>query len=148
MLVGASLWNVGGFRTYVNSQTSIDFDGSRVNAITELVALNSTPEDLIVAEPCIDPRILKVATGARIAFYNLGLAWPENKAALDAVLESSKAGTFNIDQMRSAGITQLITDSSCPTIWYPGGIMGVAQAGSVEYESESGNQRVDIWQIQ
>jgi len=148
VLVGASLWNVGGFRAYVASQTSIDFDESRVKAITELVAVNSTSEELIVAEPCIDPGTLKVATGARIAFYNLGLAWPDNKEALDAVLESSKAGTFDIDQMRSAGITQLITDSSCPTIWYPGGIMGVAQAGSVEYSSQSGNQRVDIWQIQ
>lgn len=148
VLVGASLWNVGGFRAYVNSQTSIDFDQSRVEAITELVAVNSSPEELVVAEPCIDPRVLKVATGARIAFYNLGLAWPENKAALDAVLDSSRAGTFDINQMRSAGITQLITDSSCPTIWYPGGTMGVAQAGSVEYTGQSGNQRVDIWQIQ
>jgi len=148
LLVGASLWNVGGFRAYVDSQTSIDFDQPRVEAITELVAINSSPEELIIAEPCIDPRVLKVATGARIAFYNLGLAWPENKAALDAVLDSTKTGNFDIDQMRSAGITQLITDSSCPTVWYPGGTMGVAQAGSVEYTDQSVNQRVDIWQIQ
>jgi hypothetical protein len=147
VLVGASIWNVGGFRTYVGNQQSIDFDEPRVDAITELVAINSTPEDLIIAEPCIDPGVLKVATGARIAFYNLGLAWPENKEALDAVLESSRAGTFDIDQMRSAGITQLITDSSCPTVWFPGNTMGVAQAGSVEYTNESGAQRVDLWKI-
>jgi hypothetical protein len=147
LLIGASVWNVGGFRAYVSSQNNIDFDSPRVDAITELVSVNTNAEDLVIAEPCIDPGVLKVATGARVAFYNLGLAWPDNKVALDAVLDSSRQGTFDIEQIRAAGITQLITDSSCPTVWFPGNIMGVAQAGSVEYTDASGNHRVDIWKI-
>ena len=147
VLVGVSAWNVGGFRNYVSSAGDIDFDAPRFQAITEIVAVNTMSQDLITAEPCIDPRVLKVLTGSRVAFYNLGLAWPENKAAIDAVIDAGNAGAMDIDMMRNAGISYLLTDSSCPTIWYPGGNMGTAQVGSVEYSDGQGIQRLDLWRI-
>ena len=147
VLVGASVWNVGGFRSYVSDTGNIDFETPRLQAIGEIVAADSLPTDLITAEPCIDPRILKVLTGSRVAFYNLGLAWPENKPAIDAVLDAGNAGVMDIDIMRNAGVTLLLTDSSCPTIWYPGGNMGTAQVGSVEYSDGQDIQRLDLWRI-
>lgn len=147
VLVGASLWNVGGFRDYVSAQEDIDFNSERLNAIQELVSAQVLVPGLVTAEPCIDPRVLKVATGVPVAFYNLGLAWPENKNEIDAVIDSGNAGVLDIQKMRDAGVSYLITDTGCPTRWYAGGGMGTAQLSSVEYSTDQGEQRLELWRI-
>jgi hypothetical protein len=147
VLVGASLWNVGGFREYVGQQENIDFSSPRFTALKELVAAQPLAAGLLNAEPCLDPRDLKVVTAAPVAFYNLGLAWPENKNQIDALIEANNAGVLDVELMRAAGVSYLITDTGCPTQWYPAGNLGVAQASSVEYATDQGTQRLELWRI-
>jgi hypothetical protein len=147
VLVGASLWNVGGFREYVGQQGNIDFSSPRFTALAELISAEPLASGLLTAEPCLDPRDLKVVTGAPIAFYNLGLAWPENKNEIDALIEANNAGLLDVELMRAAGVSYLITDTGCPTQWYPAGNLGVAQASSVEYATDQGTQRLELWRI-
>jgi len=147
VLVGASFWNVGGFREYVSSEGNIDFDSPRFRAIDDLVNLETMVPGLLTSEPCVDPRALKVTTGAPVAFYNLGLAWPEKKAEIDALLDATNAGVLDVELMRAAGVSYLIVDTSCPTDWYPGGNLGVAQLSSIEYPTDQGNERVELWRI-
>jgi hypothetical protein len=147
VLIGASVWNVGGFREYVAEQGNIDFDSPRLLALNELV--NAKPLDLglVTSESCIDPRTLKVVTGVPVAFYNLGLAWPEKKVEIDALIEATNAGVLDVELMRAAGVSYLVTDTGCPTQWYPGGNLGVAQFSSIEYPTDQGNQRLELWRI-
>lgn len=147
VLIGASVWNVGGFREYLSSEGNIDFESPRFRAIDDLVNLETMDPGLLTSEPCVDPRALKVITGAPVAFYNLGLAWPENKTEIDALLDATNAGVLDVELMRAAGVSYLITDTSCPTVWYPGGNLGVAQLSSVEYPTDQGNERVELWRI-
>lgn len=146
-LVGASLWNVGGFRAYVSSQGNIDFDSPRYDALAELVSLNAPVNGLITAEPCLDPRVVKTITGEPVAYYNAGIAWPEKMAEIDALINANANGVLDVELMRAAGAKYLVTDSGCPTQWYAGRFMGVAQAGSVEYTLDGANQRLELWRI-
>jgi hypothetical protein len=147
VLVGASLWNVGGFREYVGQQGNIDFSSPRFAALAELISAEPFAAGLLTAEPCLDPRDLKVVTAAPVAFYNLGLAWPENKNEIDSLIEANSAGVLNVELMRAAGVSYLITDTGCPTQWYAGGNQGVAQLSSVEYTTDQGSQRLELWRI-
>jgi hypothetical protein len=147
VLVGASMWNVGGFREYVGQQGNIDFNSPRFAALEELISAEPLASGLLTAEPCLNPRDLKVVTGAPVAFYNLGLAWPDNKTEIDALIEATNAGLLDVELMRAAGVSYLITDTGCPTQWYPAGNLGVAQASSVEYPTDQGTQRLDLWRI-
>jgi hypothetical protein len=147
VLVGASMWNVGGFREYVGSQDNIDFDSPRFKAIESIVDLKTMVPGLVTAEPCVDPRVLRVITGAPVAFYNPGLAWPEKKDKINSILDASNAGVLDVELMRVAGVSYLITDTSCTTGWSPGGNLGVAQLSSIEYPTDQGNERVELWRI-
>jgi hypothetical protein len=141
------MWNVGGFREYVGSQDNIDFDSPRFKAIESIVDLKTMVPGLVTAEPCVDPRVLRVITGAPVAFYNPGLAWPEKKDKINSILDASNAGVLDVELMRVAGVSYLLTDTSCTTGWSPGGNLGVAQLSSIEYLTDQGNERVELWRI-
>lgn len=147
VLVAASFWNVGSFRTYVASQGNIDFESPQMKSISELVSGNFSGQGLLTAEPCINPRHLKVVTGAPVAFYNLGLAWPEKKAEIDAVITAGDAGVLDTDLMRSAGISYLLTDSACPTAWDPSTQMGVAEVAQLDYQVDADVRTLILWRI-
>ena len=147
VLVAASFWNVGAFRTYVASQGNIDFGSPQMKAIPLLVSENTSGEGLLTAEPCIDPRHLKVVTGVPVAFYNLGLAWPEKKTEIDAVITAGDAGVLDTDLMRTAGITYLLTDSTCPTGWDPSTQMGVAEIAQLDYLLDAEVRTLTLWRL-
>jgi len=147
VLIAASFWNVGAFRFYVSSQGNIDFNSSKMQAISQLVTGNISGEGLLTAEPCIDPRHVKVATGVPVAFYNLGLAWPEKKTEIDAVLEAGAAGVLDTDLMRAAGISYLLTDSACPTAWDPSTKMGVSEIAQIDYLVDADIRQLNLWRL-
>ena len=147
ILVAASFWNVGAFRTYVAAQGNIDFESPQMKAISQIVAENDTGEGLLTSEPCIDPRHLKVVTGVPVAFYNLGLAWPENKAEIDTVISAGVAGVLDTGLMRTAGITYLLTDSACPTGWDPSTQMGVAEIAQLDYSVDAEVRTLTLWRL-
>jgi hypothetical protein len=147
VLVAASFWNVGSFRAYVEAQGNINLGSPQFQAIAELVQANVAGEGLITAEPCIDPRQLKVVTGAPVAFYNLGLAWPEMRTEIDAVLAAGAAGVLDSQLMREAGISYLLTDSTCGTAWNPSTQVGVSEIAAASYSTGSDSAQVSLWKI-
>jgi len=147
ILLAASLWNVGGFRAYVSEQGNISVESAQIESLAELVGTNMTGEGLLSAEPCLDPRIVKVVTGVPVAFYNLGLAWPEKKAEIDAVIAAGDSGVLDTDLMRSAGISYVLTDSSCPTAWDPSTGMGVAEIARTDYLVNADVRTLTLWRL-
>ena len=103
-LLAVSLWNVGGFRAYVSGQGNISMETAQLDSLAELVGTNMTGEGLLSAEPCLDPRIVKVVTGVPVAFYNLRLALPAKKTEIDAVIAANNAGVLDINLLRNAGV--------------------------------------------
>ena len=89
-LVGLSVLDAGSFRSYVRESGVISFDSARNVALGTVTA---EVDGLMTGGPCVDPQILKIASRKPVAFYNLGIAWPENRASTDAAVTPWKRGT-------------------------------------------------------
>jgi hypothetical protein len=146
-LFAASLWNIGGFRLEVKNSGVIDLNSAQLTAVETLSQSIEGEAALFSSEPCIDPRLLKITTLKPVAFYNLGMAWPENRSEIDVVLENASAGILDVPALKSAGVTHLFTDSSCPTGWDLSGQLGVLNIGEAEYQTGSGSATVRLWEL-
>lgn len=114
VLVALSWWNIGGFRAFVNELQPISFDSSR---LTALGTLTQDRGGLLTSDPCVDPLHLKIVSRERVAFYSEGLAWPTSRDVLDPVIDNRSQGILDPAAMRRAGVTYLVTDSTCPSAW-------------------------------
>jgi hypothetical protein len=111
-----SLVDFAGFYRYAADQGVIDFANDRSQLITEILPPDIGPESgLILASRCEDPAILKAVTGAGIADYNLGLAWPAQRDQIDQIMFSD--GQITGDQLEAAGIEYILIDSACNEEW-------------------------------
>ena len=144
VLVGLSVLDFGAFRAYVKDSGVVRFDAARYAA---MATLTEQTTGLISGGPCVDPQELKVATRKPVAYYNQGIAWPDNKAAIDAVVSDWRSNAFNPDALRAAKVGYLITDSACGTTWPVEGTMGVAKAGSLDYADDAGSGTLTLWRI-
>jgi hypothetical protein len=144
VLVGASFLDVGAYRTYVLNSGVIRFDDARYQA---MAALTADVDGLLANGPCIDPQEMKIATRLPVPYYNTGIAWPENKAQIDGVLDASTKGVFDPDAMRAAGVGYLMTDSSCATQWPVDGAMGIVKVGTKDYSDDASSGTLTLWRI-
>jgi hypothetical protein len=139
-----SLVDVAGFRAYAVAAGVIRFDTDRYRALAEVTA----PVDGLLANgPCIDPVEMKIVTRKPVAFYNLGIAWPENRAQIDAVRDASVRGAFEPDTLRAAKVRYLVTDSACATQWPVDGAMGIVKEGGLDYADDAGAGTLTLWRI-
>ncbi|WP_022893608.1 hypothetical protein [Agromyces subbeticus] len=69
--------------------------------------------ELIATDPCIVPMYLKVNSGAPIAFFHMGMAWPERHDPLGDVVVLRNAGEFPVEEARAGGVGWVVTESSC-----------------------------------
>ena len=143
-LVGLSFIDFGAFRLDVEKSGVIRFDSSRDRALTKLTA---DAVGLLAPGPCIDAQTLKIVTRKPVAFYNPGLAWPENKGLLDSVIDSTRNGVFAPDAMRAANVQYLVTDNACAIQWPVDQAMGFAQVDSWEYSDEGTAGTITLWRI-
>lgn len=147
MLFAASLWNLGGFRLDVQNSGVIDLDSQQLSTVQTLTNSIEDENVLLSSEPCIDPRILKITTLKPVAFYNLGMAWPEKRTEIDVVLANAAAGVLDVASLRSAGVTHLVTDSSCITGWDLQSELGVLEVGNLSYPTDAGEATVRLWEL-
>lgn len=143
-LVGLSFLDMGSYRTYVSESGVIRFDTARTAAMSTLGAATT---GLLSGGPCIDQQELKIATRKPVAYYNLGLAWPANKGAIDVVVANQRDGVFDVEALRAAEVRYLITDSSCGTQWPVDQAMGVIEEARQDYADEAGSGTLILWRI-
>jgi hypothetical protein len=144
VLVGLSVLDFGAFRAYVKDSGVIRFDAARYAA---MATLTEQTTGLISGGPCVDQQELKIATRKPVAYYNEGIAWPTNKAAIDAVVSAWRSNVFSPDALRAAQVRYLVTDSSCGTQWPVEGSMGISKAGSLDYADDAGSGTLTLWRI-
>lgn len=140
-----SWWNVGGFRAFVNDLEPISFGSSRLTALQDLTQNRG---GLFASDPCVDPLQLKIVSKERVAFYNAGLAWPSNRSALDQVISDRRNGILNADALRRAGVTFLVTDSSCSNAWEESVSTDFALISEATYGMDDNPSVLRLWILQ
>lgn len=91
----------------------------RENAASDLAREGSqtSATGLVTTERCIDNRTVKANSGAPIANYHLGMAWPDHRDAIDAIIQARDAEALDFDAMRESNTVWVLTDSSCDSEW-------------------------------
>lgn len=72
---------------------------------------------LVAFDQCIDPPTAKIVSGARIAFYHLGMAWPVKYKEISAFLQARDVGVFDLAAAKRAKVQFLMVDTACPVNW-------------------------------
>jgi hypothetical protein len=115
-------------------------------AIAEVTA--DATAGTIVVGPCLDPQIVKIDSGRSVAHYNLGMAWPADRDAVDDAREALADGRVDADAVERAGIRWYLALSECADGPDPASVPGLAEVGRSVYDPASGAAavlyRVDI----
>lgn len=114
-LFSASLSDFATFRRDIAGRAPIMFFSDKTAALGQVA--EASDGGIVLADPCVDPFVLKVVWGGPTAFYNLGLAWPDNPEAMREVLDSRIEGQLAVQAAREAGVTSVVTDSACAEGW-------------------------------
>lgn len=81
-------------------------------ASNELLA--QTGGEMVAVGGCIDTIIVKVTWGGPIAYYNRGLAWPDEKEAIDMVARARRdSDDFDAPLAVRAGLRWFLVDPAC-----------------------------------
>ncbi|MCF4119443.1 hypothetical protein L1785_00410 [Antribacter sp. KLBMP9083] len=111
VLFSVSTADFADFRRDIARQEPITFFDDRSAVLAEVAS--EADGGVVLPDPCIDPFVLKIAWGGPTAYYNLGLAWPENPAHYRAVLDARLDDRLDLDEASKAGIGYVVADSDC-----------------------------------
>ncbi len=79
---------------------------------------------------CTDIRTVKVLTGAPVSYYHLGMAWPDDREAVDLAMQAANERRIDVSVLREAGVHWVLTRNGCdPTP--PESLVEVRTAGDV-----------------
>lgn len=111
-----SLADFAGFFSYAREQGVLPTQDSRALAIQELTKeIPSGSGELILSSRCTDPQLLKLITSRPVAFFNYGLAWPDNREEVRDLNERLTGNT--LIGLQAAQVGYVITDSNCDSDW-------------------------------
>lgn len=111
LLAAAWSWDFVRFRSAVSSLGYVPLYSQPYVAERELA--DRTDGSLVLPDACIDPAIFKATWGGPVAYYNLGLAWPSQRKALDRVLIGRLRGSLDVGAVRRAHVGWILRDPSC-----------------------------------
>jgi hypothetical protein len=125
-------------RFFVAGRTlgEITFDGSLDRAIAEVTA--TATDGAIVTGPCMDPQVVKIDSGRRVAHYNLGMAWPSNRDAVDDARAALAEGRVDAAATKAAGIRWYLALSDCPEGGDPSRVPGLVEVGRALHSPTAG----------
>ena len=141
-----SFWSVGAFRDYVQYSGVLSLETPRYQAVTEVGAQS---DGLLMPQTCLHPSLVKIGTGTPVAFFSRGIAWPDNREALEEVLAITAANVFEINVARNAGVKYVMTDSGCEDPWDLAGVPGAEPIALRDYVDEDAKLtgQIKLWRI-
>lgn len=110
----SSLVDFVGFRAFAHDAGVIDLGSPRLQAAARL--LEGHP-GLVLSSHCLDPQVLKLATGAPVVYFNQGLAWPAVKDDFLIFQDRGRRAGEDVVALQAAGVEYVLTDSACATDW-------------------------------
>jgi hypothetical protein len=113
-----SLADFSGFFSYAREQGVLPTQDSRALAIQELTKeIPSGSRELILSSRCTDPQLLKLITARPVAFFNYGLAWPDNREEIKNLTQADRMNGDTLIGLQAAQVGYVITDSNCDSDW-------------------------------
>lgn len=104
--------DVPAFWTWARDRGFID----RTNAQALEQLAEPIEGEFLLLDPCIDPHSLKVETGARIAHFRYGVAFPES-AELRAAIDARLSGRLKLELAKQGGVTRVLIRGDCGDDW-------------------------------
>ncbi|WP_146083773.1 hypothetical protein [Clavibacter michiganensis] len=124
----------------------ITFSEPLDRAIADVTA--DARDGAIVAGACLDPQIVKIDSGRSVAHYNLGMAWPADRDAVDDARAALAEGRVDADSVDRAGIRWYLALSECADGPDPATVPGLVEVDRRVYDPATGAAavlyRVDI----
>jgi len=108
--VVVSLLDFLGFWHFAHEQGVMPTADSRAAAIGQAA---TSAASLVAAGPCIDSHLIKLVSDSKVAFENKGLAWADNRDAIQALMAVHDSNAFTPELLRAAHVDALLTDSAC-----------------------------------
>lgn len=141
-----SFWSIGAFRDYVQYSGVVSLKTPRYQAVAEV---GSQVDGLLMPQTCLNPSLIKISTGAPVAYFSKGIAWPDNRQPLEEVLAITAANVFEVGIARNAGVEYVITDSGCEDPWDLAAVPGAEPIAQRDYSDEDANQsgQIRLWRI-
>ena len=82
-----------------------------------LSVVSKAPPGLLVPDPCIEPAILKVISRKKLAVYSKGLAWPDNVALIEKIVDARVNNILDIASAKQLVVAAILIDRECPVQW-------------------------------
>lgn len=141
-----SFWSIGAFRDYVQYSGVLSLETPRYQAVTEVGA---QADGLLMPQTCLNPSLVKIGTGTPVAHFNKGIAWPDNREAIEQVMAITAANVFEIGIARNAGVEYVMTDSGCENPWDLAGVPGAEPIALRDYVDEEAKLtgQIRLWRI-
>jgi hypothetical protein len=142
-VLAVSTLDFAAFRADVQDRRPLNFYDDRSAALAR--AAEASSGGVVLTDPCVDPLTLKIVWGGPVAFYNLGLAWPEHEEEFRAVLGARTEGVLDIGAAKAAGITEVLVDPSCEADW----TTDLAAEGARKVAQESADEQTTyvLWHL-
>lgn len=132
----------------------IDYNTTRDQAMTAATrSIEDTPggsgdaTGLLVGDPCIEPMQLKIAAGVPVVNYNLGMAWPEDRASIDQVSADRTAGVLDLGHLRQANVRWVLTDSACTVNWESAYGAQLERVESADFALPGITGTITLWRV-
>jgi hypothetical protein len=106
-------------------------------------------DELILPDPCIDPRLLKASTGQRVAFFNEGMAWPTHKQEIQRLLHRRDQGRLpSVAELAAADVGWVLTDSRCGgSATWGNDSRSLRHAFTAGYGSGTATVNIELWRV-
>ncbi|WP_285135693.1 hypothetical protein [Microbacterium sp. lyk4-40-TSB-66] len=90
-------------------------DSPNAAAAADLARSTESVDDrLLMVDHCLDDRTIKATSGAAMVFYYLGMAWPENRDAVQEVMDARfNKQKITPEMAEAADVGWLLLDSRC-----------------------------------
>jgi len=145
LIVVTALW-AASLPDWVNSlrdpalQAAWDPQTEREQAIESLAreAGIRSEDGLLTTELCIDNRTAKVISGAPVANYHMGMAWPADRDDIDDIVEARAVQELDFDAMERSDTVWVLTDSNCESAWEVAYADDLERVDSVDYTLADG----------
>ena len=117
-----ALTDFAGFFTYARERGIISTQDSKAQGFLQLYE-EIPPESthLILSSQCTDAQLLKLITGAPVATFNYGLAWPTNREEIRNLTQADRMTGTSVTGLQAAHVGYVISDSNCENDWNYGG---------------------------
>jgi hypothetical protein len=119
-----------------NNARSIYYFDTPQNKAIKKISRNLSNE-LLLVDSCIDASIYKAVTGKPTAFFNIGMAWPQNYQNISQVMLNTSNQKLDLVALEQANVKYFLTDSNCNSDWLVLENTKLQPAFSQEYDKGS-----------